>query len=1003
MEKRYFNILIIILSLFFTLPLTKTFGQSDQKESYVKIESRVTDETGNPIAGAKVYGDEGAILANTDASGKFDIMVPAKTDIMIEADGYESRVFKQGKLESIKAFQLPVSKFMYGKKDEVNLGFHKVKKGDIVGAVYVLDPNEIAEYDNNQSVTSALTGRVPGLLGSSNIRGIGGPMFVIDGLPRTSSDISMAEVDQITVLKDVNSSILYGSRAVNGVVLITTKRGKPYQQNIKVNGYYGVSLPIELPKYLSSSQYMQLYNEARLNDGLTAPYDLTTIENYATGNKYRYPNVDYYSSEYLNSYKPFFKASTELSGGNDVATYYSNIGWAKSGSLIDFGEGKNGGENIFNVRGNVDLNVNKYVKTSIDAAAYFDNTKSQTGDFWGNASSYRPNLFAPLIPIDMVVPGNALVDARKTDVSGIYLLGGTSSYPTNAIAEGYAGGKNATIRRTFSFNNRVDINLGDLVKGLSFHTNFGFDLYTRFNQSIDNSYSVYEPTGSTTADSVVSLKQYGTDIRTGSQNVGSAYFERRFCFSGAFNYDRTFNDVHHLYGVLSGFGNRYKVQGDEQGQKDFNLGIDLTYGFNQKYLVNFSGTYLNSVKLPNNKKLDFSPSLGLAWVVSSEDFMSSLTFINYLKLKATGGILCSDNGIDGYYYYDNKYGGSGSYNWDEGTYSNSGIISNNGGNMDLSFEKRKEINFGLEALFFNKLLGIDANVFKSQYYNQITRPSTIYPSFYSNFMPYKNFDNNQYEGAELGITINKHFGDVKVTLGANALYATSKIIKRDEVYANDYQYRKGKSVDSQFALVTEGFFADDADIANHALQAYGTVKPGDIKYVDQNKDGIVNSDDQVKVGRSQSPYSFGLNFTVNYKGFTLFALGYGQFGATAFRNSNYYWIDGDDKYSETVLGRWTPDTKATATFPRLSSLSNPNNFQNSTFWIYRTDYFNIQRVQLSYELPSSVAKMVFMKHLSCYVDASNPYRFAKYREVENLNVGSEPQYRSFSVGIKTTF
>ena len=1002
MKKRYFKILICLSLAILLLP-AKSIAQQAQKENYVTIESVVTDETGNPIQGATIYGNEGLIVTKTDASGKFSISVPPQTNLLIESAGHESKLFKPEEIQPLKGFQLVTSEFLYGKKDFVNVPFGKVMRGDMVGAVSILEPDEIREYDNTEMVTSALAGRVTGMLGSNNIRGIGSPLFIVDGLPRDASTISMAEVDQITVLKDVNSAILYGSRAANGVVLITTKRGEAFKKTVKVNGYYGVSLPLELPKYLSSADFMELYNEARINDGLSAPYDDATIENYRSGNKYRYPNVDYYSSEYLKSYKPFFKATTELSGGNDVATYYTNVGWQQTGSLLNFGEGKNGTDNMFNVRGNVDLKINDYVKSAIDAVAVFDNTTSQTGDFWGNASTYRPNLFAPLLPISLIDPDNELLLSRKTDVDGMYLIGGTSSYLTNGIAEGYAGGNLQTIGRTFSITNKVDADLGQIVRGLAFHTNIGFDLYTRYQQSIDNSYSVYSPTWDASVNSITSLTKYASDVRSGDQVVGNSYFERRFGFNAYFDYDRTFADVHHIYGVLSSYGTMLKIQGDEQGQKDFNFGLRLAYAFSKKYMVDFSSAYVNSVKLPDNKRMALSPSLGLAWVISSEDFMSSSTAINYLKLRASAGILNSDAGISGFYYYDNRYTTSSSYNWYEGTYSNSGVISSYGGNLNLAFERRKELNVGLEGLFFNKLLGVDANLFTSQYYDQITRPSTIYPSFYTNYLPYENFDNNTYRGAELGLTINKSAGNISFVIGANVLYATSEVIVRDEVYENDYQYRTGQPVDARFALVAEGLFKDAADIAGHAIQAFGTVQPGDIKYIDQNKDGVVNSNDQIMIGRSQSPFSYGLNFRLNYKSLTLFALGYGRIGADSYMSNDYYWVDGDDKYTEFILNRWTPTTKATATSPRLSSLSNSNNYQNSTYWLYKDDYFDLQRVQLSYELPASIANTLFMKRLSCYVDASNLLLFSKHKEIRELSVGTEPQYRSFSIGIKTMF
>ena len=394
------------------------------------------------------------------------------------------------------------------------------------------------QYDNIQSISDALNGRIPGLLGSSNIRGIGDALFIVDGLPRDISTINLSEVAQITVLKDINASLLYGSAAVNGVVLVTTKRGLAHKHQINVSGYYGISVPTALPKFLSSADFMKLNNEAKVNDGLIAQYDSASLSNYSLGNMYRYPNVDYYSGGYLKSFKPFFRANTELSGGNDVATYYANLGWNQTGSLLNFGEGKNANQNQFNVRGNVDFRINYFIKSSIDAVAVFNNTKGPVGNYWSSASTMKPNLFAPLIPFSLIAPDNAILGelgttelkARKNDVNGMYLLGGTSSYLTNQIADGYSGGVNENVQRTFSFNNRIDFDLNQLVKGLAFHTNVSFDLYTRYDQAITNTYSVYTPTWDAAVDSIVNLTKDGNDTRTGSQDVSNSYYARRFGF-----------------------------------------------------------------------------------------------------------------------------------------------------------------------------------------------------------------------------------------------------------------------------------------------------------------------------------------------------------------------------------------------------------------------------------------------------------------------------------------
>jgi len=999
MKNIHIQILIFLCFAALLLPAMA----SAQEASKITIESVVKDEKGNPVVGATIYGNEGAAVVKTDFSGKFTISIPEKSDLMIESDGYEPAVFKKGEIKDRKVFSLKSSVFNYGTKDVVNVAFGKIKKGDVTNAVSVINPAEVFKYDNNQDVYAALNGNVPGLLGSSNIRGIGTPLFIVDGLPRDISAVDLTEVEQISVLKDINASMLYGNDAVNGVVLITTKRGEAYKKKVNVSAYYGISTPKALPKYLPSADYMELYNEARLNDGLAPLYSEPTIDNYRYGNPYQYPSVDYYSKDYVKSYKPYSKVLTELSGGNDITKYYANIGWEETGSIMNFGEGKNGKEDKFNIRGNVDMKVNSWIKNALDAAFVLDNTKGALGSYWSEAATRHPDLYSPLLPISLIDPNNTLLKGRKNDVDGLYLLGGTSSYQTNAFAYGYSGGQTTNSQRRFSVNDRIDFDLDRLVKGLAFHTNISFDFYTSFAQSVNNSYSVYLPTWNAAGDSIIALKQFGTDTRTGTQNVTNGNYQRRFGFYGMFDYDRTFGDVHHVSGTLLGYGNNYKVQGDFQGDKNVNLGLRLNYAYDKKYLVDFSSAYVNSAKLPEGKRGAFSPSLGLAWVISSEDFMSEASAVNYLKLKVSGGVMNSDYGIGGFYLYDNSYNTSGSYSWYEGTWSNSGVVSTHGANSGLGYEKRKELNLGLEAILFDHQLSVDANVFTSVYSDQITQPQTKYPSFYTSFIPYENFDSNSYKGAELGLSYNKTIGDFSFTVGANALYATSKILKKDEVWSNDYQYRVGHTTDARYGLVAEGLFSDQEDIDNHALQAFGEVKPGDIKYVDQNNDGIVDSNDEIQIGRWQSPFSYGLNMRLSYKNMTLFAQGTGAMGADGYISNDYYWVDGNDKYSEYILNRWTEATKTTATLPRLTSLSSTNNYRSSTFWLYKDNYFNLNRVQFTYDLPENVAKFFKMKNLNLFVNGSNLLTISKYRNIKELSVGAEPYYRSFSLGVKTMF
>jgi TonB-linked SusC/RagA family outer membrane protein len=1003
-KKRYIGILFF-LSFFLMIYTTSVTAQRNENEKTANrtIESVVTDEAGNPVKGAVIYGNEGTVIARTDASGKFTIIVRQQSDLFIESDGYQSVLLKSGEAAFARSVTIKADPLYYTERDIINVGFNKLKRGDIVNAVSVLFAEDILQYDNNQSVTDAILGRVPGMMSNGNMRGIGAPLVIVDGLPRDISHLRMSEVDQITFLKDINSSILYGSDAVNGVIHITTKRGQAYKNQVNVTGFYGMAKPIALPKYLSSSEYMSLNNEARINDGLDAIYSQTDITNFASGSKYRYPSVDYYSNEYIKSVKPFWSAISELSGGTDNAQYYANLGWDQQGSLLNFGAGEKGKDNRFNLRGNVDIKINNFIKSSLDAVAVIGNVSGPVGtNYWTEAATLKPHLFVPLLPIDMIDPANEDLIARKNDVNGMYLLGGTSSFLTNPIANGFSGGRNEDIRRNFSIDNRIDFDLQRFVKGLGFHTSISMDLFTSFSQSVSNQYSVYEPQWNEAGNQINSLVRRGNDVRSGTQGIGNSYYERRFGGYGMFDYDRIFGS-HQVTGNLLLFGNMYNFQGNFQGFKNVNLGMHLGYRYKQKYLFDFSSNYANSIKLPKETRRAFSPSLGISWVISKEDLLSSVSAIDFLKLRVSAGINNSDREIAGFYYWENVYFDGGQYYWFDGTHRNMITYSSYGGNPDLGWEKRMELNFGFEGVFFNKALVVDANIFTSQYSDQVTRPTSAYPSFYNNFLPYMNFDNDAYRGAEMGLTINRKIGNLRVELGANMLYAATEVLKKDEIYANDYQYRTGRPTDALFGLVADGFFRDYNDINSSPLQLFGTVKPGDIKYVDQNNDGNIDSNDEIQIGRYQSPFSYGLNLKVSYRNFTFLAMGYGSVGSDASRNGNYYWVDGDDKYSEVVLGRWTETNTATATFPRLSSTGNNNNFRNSTFWLYKNNYFKMNRMQVTYQMPAHISRMFGMKNLNVFADGSALFTISKVNIYRDLSVGAEPYYRTFSLGAKTIF
>jgi TonB-linked SusC/RagA family outer membrane protein len=1015
MKKKIYSILIIFLTGFILFLAHETMAQGGD---LITINSSLTDEQGQPVINAEVY-TEGA-STRTNVAGEFNMKIKSGSKIVIEAEGYQKTMLSFDEIKSI--IQLQKVSLLAENSAPVNLAFRTTSKGNVIGAASGYQISKISQYDNTIWAGGILTGRALGMLGSNNIRGLGisfdvgaitgtntgTAMAVVDGLPRDLNSIRLADIESISVLRDVNSAVLYGSAAMNGVVLITTKRGEQFKKRSAFTANYGISVPKILPKYLNSADYMVYFNKAREGDGFAEPqYSDEMIENYRSGNKYRYPDVDYYSDEYLRPFKTFFDLDAEFSDGNENARYYTNVGWYSAGSLLNFGEGENARANAFSVRGNVDLKINNWINTAVDGTALFSSSIGPRASFWNAVATVRPFEFTPLLPFDLIDPENSLLKSRKNDVDGQYLIGGNSKFVTHAIGHIYAAGTSQVIWRNFSFNNRINFDLGKITQGLSFHTNISFDYYLAYNQVVSNQYSVYEPTWADDQDLIIKLKQHGKDARPGTQNVEGRYFRRRFGFYGLLSYDRTFNNRHHLTGSLFGYGNTFKdndgAYTDFQGIKQAHVGFQLSYILDKKYMADFSSAYVNSVRLPAGNKGALSPTIALAWAISEEDVLSSAKGIDYLKLKVSAGILNSDIPIGGFFYYDNPYTTSGSYSWYEGGKSRSAVVSSWSSNRNLDFAKRKEISAGFEGLFLNKLLNVEANYFYDIYDGLVVRPTSAYPGFFSDFVPYENFEADQYQGVELGLSLNKTWGDWNFYTGANVLYSTSKRTKVNEFYKNDYQYRKGHPKDATFGLESLGFFQNQEEIEQSPRQLFGTVRPGDLKYKDQNGDNIVDANDEVFLRRWQDPWSGGLEIRVSWKNLTLFLLGEGRLGSKNFRESTYYWMDGTAKYSEIIRQSWTEETKNVAKYPRVSSQSNSNNLRRSSFWLYKNDYFNLERVQLNYAMPHAVSKALSMNDLIISLNATQLFQFAKNRKFRELRVGSEPYYTTYAITLKANF
>ena len=908
--------------------------------------------------------------------------------------------------------------------EKVEVAFRSVDEQDLLGGVSVIDMEEL----NKKAYTTYSLDFLENVVGgvSGNIWGNDGYLVVVDGMVRDANNVLPSEIDNIVVLKGAQAVVLYGPRASKGVIQITTKRGKIGDIQIDVNVNSGMYVPKSYPKYLGSAEYMTLYNEALVNDGNAPTYSAQDIYNYGSGlNPYRYPNLDMYDSEYLRKMYNRTDAVAEIQGGSDRVQYYTTTGYYREGSALKYANNADNYISRFFVRGNVDVQFNEFIKAQADANVTFYDSYSAKGNWWSNAATIRPNMIAPLIPLSYIESTDGLTLATVLNsnylIDGKYFLGASDAFQTNPLADAIAAGDSKYVSRQFQFNTKFDVNLKGVTEGLFFRAKYGIDYATVYTQGYNNEYATFQPTWTNYAgkDMISSVTQWGEDQKSGNESISNTEYRYTYNVSAQFDYSKTINKDHNIFAMV--LGNLWQTQQNGQYHRttNVNLGMQASYNYQHKYFVDFSAAMPYSTKLPESKRLGFSPTVTLGWRPTAENFFQDTAFDD-LMLTASYGVIEQDMDITSYYLYLSSVVTGGWFSWGDNGGADA-ITYDRYGNPNLGYIQRKEFNVGLRGSLWDKAITFDFNYFRSEMNGGLARAYSRYPNYLeqtgyptSNMLPQENINNDLRQGFDFSVYGNKKFGEWDLTLGVSGMYYTTEATKRDEVIAigNEYTSKVGQPLNAIWGLQADGFITSKDQISatpeeatpdklNYALGQTPTL--GDLKYKDQNGDNIIDQYDEVFLGRSDTPFRLGLNFTAKYKNWTLFVMGNGYFGGYGLKNSSYYWVHSDRKYSEVVRGRWTPETAATATFPRLTTTNGAHSFRNSDFWLYKADRFNLSQIQVTYDMPAEWFEGSFVKGLSAYVGGYNLLTISGEKEHLEMNIGSAPQTRFYNLGVKATF
>lgn len=866
---------------------------------------------------------------------------------------------------------------------------------------------------NQMNVLNILSGKAPGLNVSQvptepgrsatvlNIRGLSrsatdnAPLIIIDGIERPLEDLTPEEIESITVLKDATSKILYGPKAVNGVLLVKTKRGIKYKRDRQFNIEFGAQTPVRMPEYLNSADYATMYNQARINDGLSPYYTQTDIDGYRMGtNPVLYPDVDFHKL-CLNDHMSYRKAIAQFRGGNESAQYYVNATYAGYGGYEAVG--KNNTSNKFNLRVNLDYKVNDWLKAFVDIAGQmeFYTTNYMSADkLFSRLSSHRPNAY----PIKFSDPGNP-----GTEIYGAMENANLSSSRENIYAEMALGGSKENTVRKGQTNIGFDLSLDRYVKGLSAKAYVTFDVYNYLVVGKNENFSSYRPIFN--ENSLIGKELLTVEKKVSDKSRIADQMYRNYGYFGQLSYDRTFQAKHQLKSDLVIFQSRRENLGSSQDDVNRTFALRTNYVYNKKWIAELDMAVMGSSRFTKGNRYGYFPTVGVAWIASEEKFLKDKEWLDFLKIKASTGLLGTDNYFD-FFLFESRWNTSQSTHFGpklEEDVNTSTLV--HVGNPDLTWEKSFEINIGAEASFLNCLTA-DFNYFNNYRYDILT-PTTSFSSINGGELMYRNYGSVRNQGVELALEYSGNIGKLHYSIGGNTIWSKAVYEKTDDMEGlSSNRKKEGKPVDTRFGLIAEGLFKSGDEIAAHPVQDFGPVQIGDVKYANINNDHHINENDMLPIGNEYPRFQFGLNINLAYKGFELSLSGSGMAQYDIYLNNSYYWMREDQKYSTFVKNYFNPST-GEGKFPRLTTQQNQNNYRSSSLWMRSGNFFKLRDAMLSYSLPQNITNKMTLKQVKLFVRGSNLFTISSIKDLDpeyiDAGVTGYPFFRSFTGGINVVF
>ncbi len=855
------------------------------------------------------------------------------------------------------------------------------------------------------SVTQSLYGMIPGLVvrqgqgepgnddASFLVRGVGtfgntnGPLILVDGFERNIESVALEDIESVSVLKDATAAVLYGNKAANGVIQITTKRGKAGKPRVTTDVTSGLQQPLRLPTFVSSAKYAEMYNQALLNDGLPTLYSQADIDAYRAGNSNLYPNVDW-MDEMLRGNAPLTRVNATATGGNQVVKYYASIGYLLQDGLFDHTDTHEGYDtnirlNRLNFRSNLDIQLMKEWNLKFDI---FGVLNDQNTPYRYDAVWTVLNRYPSTIPM-YVEPGK---------------LGGTPNYPSNPMSvineQGYATTRQRYIQTSLS----TEYNFGRWIKGLKAGIRFSYDNYYSVKDGWQRSVESFNLLPDHTIGEAIGQNSTLSYVSPGKDDQSLA-----FNFEGYADYSVEWNGKHRL-SVLGLYHQDKMTTSAQTPYKNQSVSGLISYQLRNRYLVDVGLNYAGVERFRKGDRFRLFPSMAAAWVISEEPFLSGSPVVNHLKLRASVGKTgrCS---FDQRYVYRDYYTYSGEYYFGNSTSPAQAMVEASLSNPDMTYETALTYNIGADFHLWNRLR-LQATYFYEKRENILVSRSNVVPSLVGASLQPANMGKARKSGVELSACYERNYRDGSISLQLNVTRMDSKILYNAELpvpAGSEYNYRSGHAIAQPYGLKFAGFFQSEEEIKNSPVQQFGDVKPGDMKYHDLNNDGVINSYDETAIEKSVYPeWEFGLLIDVTYKRFDLSGLFQAQLGRDIYLGNNplVYWpLVNDAKISTFVDTPWSEETASVAKYPRLTTQANPNNYRSSDFWYKNADFLRLRSLELGYTLPLAKSD-ADTPSIRIFLQGNNLFTLSKFSfsDPETYQVGY-PAMRSYNIGLNIKF